>query len=98
RLVQPHHECLEFVAILQLESELLRGVRTWNSPNEHAVEMSRRHILILNKNRLVAREYAVAQPLGVRAVREGPHLHGEVSNGGNRTGEQFDAHGSSAGA
>src|SRR5258708_1587443 len=98
RLVQSHHESLEFVAVPQLHGELLRGVRTWNSPDEHTVEMSRGRIIILNKNRLVAREQAVAQALGVRAVRESPHLHGEVTNGGNRTREQFDAHESRAGA
>src|SRR5216683_222738 len=98
RLVQSHHESLEFVAVPQLHGELLGGVRTWNSPDEHTVEMSGWRIIILKKNRLVAHEQAVAETLGVRPVRESPHLHGEVTNRGNRTGEQFDAHESSAGA
>ena len=39
-LVQAHHEGLESVAILQLHGELLRGVRTWDSSDSHAVEMA----------------------------------------------------------
>jgi len=81
-----------------LRGELLGGVRARNPPDAHTEEMSSGRIVILNKNRLIVREQAVAQAFGIRAVGKCADLHGEISNRGIRTGEQFDAHGSSAGA
>ena len=98
RFVEAHDKCLESVAVLQLYGELLRGIRIRNSPDSHAVEMTGRRLIILNKNRLVVREEALAQPLGIPAIRKSPNLNCELSNGGIGAGEQFDAHGSRAGA
>lgn len=97
--IESHDESLlESFAILQLHGELLRGIRTWDLPDVHAEEMARWCIVILDKNRLIMREQTLAQPLGVRSIREGSHLHREFSHGGIGAGEQFDAHASRAAA
>src|SRR5205807_1011603 len=76
----------------QLVAELPGRIFAGDFTHAYAVESSIRCVILLNENRRIGRVETVAQPLGITAIPERSHLHGEKSRGGIHVAEDFHPH------
>src|SRR5215472_2619075 len=87
--IQTRDERCKALAQSQLLAELPGRIFAGDLAHTDAVESAVRRVVLLDENRRIGWVEAVAQPLGIAAIPERPHLHGEKSRGGIHVAEDF---------
>src|SRR5215472_2354318 len=90
--IQTRNERCKALAQSQLLAELPGGIFAGDFAYTYAVESAVRRVVLLNENRRIGRVETVAQPLGIAAIPERPHLYGEKSRGGIHVAQDFHPH------